>query len=458
MTYHEPHMTIPYTTEALLWVWDVPSDKLRLSLGAHTALALAPETPIRSMAEFLTHIPPACLPALHQLREEVLSNDSDTHLECVYPFRDKVVKEYIQVLSRDNVGRALQALGYLVIDKRNQDAYLDAAFGNTGMPATQDTRSDLTSNDKGMLLFAVNSTGDGLWDWDATNNHVYFSPRYLSMLGYTAEEFPGHLDFWAEKIHPDDRHKIIGPQADIAASPRYGDTFECTYRLQRKDGTYAWILGRGYVTHRDSMGCATRIVGMHADITQVQGERDKLEELVKNDTLTGLRSRSFCDLEVERLDKNKIRPVCVLSVDITGLKLVNDEMGHAMGDKLLTATATLLREPLRATDCVARMGGDEFIILLPGCSQERGTELVTRIQDCLTRHNQEANEFPIYAAIGMAYAGDTSTSVAALLRQADINMLKNKKSQRITALRTLKRWIETRLGTTVTLRDVRVDT
>lgn len=421
------------------------------------ALGLSPDSPMRSMSEYLTHIPPACLPALLKLREDILAHDSGTHLECVYPFRDKVVKECMQVLVRDEVGRAQQVFGYLLVDQQKQDEYLDAAFDAASMPTKLNTGSDLTSQDKGMLLFAVNSTGDGLWDWDATNNHVYFSPRYLSMLGYTAEEFPGHLDIWAEKIHPDDRHKIIAPQREIAESPRYGDTFECTYRLLRKDNTYAWILGRGYVTHRDAEGRATRIVGMHADVTQVQGERDKLEELVKNDTLTGLRSRNFCDLEVDRIDKNKIRPVCVLSVDITGLKLINDEMGHAMGDKLLTEAAILLREPLRATDCVARMGGDEFIILLPGCSEERGQELAQKIQECFAEHNRRTTEFPIFAAIGTAFAADASVTVTALLRQADINMLKKKKTHRVTALRAIKRWIEERLGTTVTLRDNRVD-
>lgn len=172
------------------------------------------------------------------------------------------------VLARSPQGRALELAGCL------QQADVSQTSGSQGH--TQDT---------GRLLLAINAAGDGLWDWDATTDEVYFSPRYLSMLGYTAEQFPGKLEVWKKKIHPDDIHKIVPPQAALVASPRYGDTFECTYRLQRADGAWAWILGRGYVTHRDASGRATRLVGLHTDITATQGDREKLENLVRNDAM-----------------------------------------------------------------------------------------------------------------------------------------------------------------------------
>lgn len=449
-------VTIPLDTEALLWLWDVSSDKLCLSRGAQTALGIPLHAPLRSMAEFLTHIPPSCLPSLLDLRESLLCKGASTHMECAYPFKDMIVKENIHVLSRSANGRARRILGSFVVTQ-GQNAHWKTTYGTEGNEIRVEAGSSLTTQERSLLLFAVNSTGDGLWDWDATTNQVYYSPRYLSMLGYTAEDFPGHLDVWMEKIHPDDRHKIVQPQADIVGSPSYGDTFECTYRMRRKDGSYAWILGRGHVTHRNAEGRATRLVGMHADITQVQGDRDKLEELVKNDALTGLRSRSFCDLEVQRLDKSAIRPICVLSVDITGLKLVNDTLGHAQGDKLLTTVALLLRKPLRATDCVARMGGDEFVALLPGCSPKRGKALAAELQDCVTAHNRQSGELPIFAAVGLACAEDASVSLTTLLRQADMHMLKAKKAHRASAIKTIKGWIEKQLGTAVCLTDCRID-
>ena len=126
------------------------------------------------------------------------------------------------------------------------------------------------------------------------------------MLGYTADQFPGRRDSWKEKIHPDDLKKIVEPQRKLADSPKYGDTFECTYRLKRLDGSYAWILGRGYVTHRDAKGRATRSVGLHTNITASQADRDYFEKLAQNDAgetdaLTGAVNTASTDEEYNSL-------------------------------------------------------------------------------------------------------------------------------------------------------------
>lgn len=342
------------------------------------------------------------------------------------------------VMKRDARGKAISLTGSL----QNAEVLKKSALGQV---------------ENGRLLSAISATGDGLWDWDAQTDKVYYSPRYLSMLGYTAEEFPGNLDVWMAKVHPDDYHKIVPPQRKIVESPRYGDTFECTYRLKCADGTWAWILGRGYVTHRDGTGRATRLVGLHTNITAAQSDREHLENLVKNDTLTGLRSRTFCDLELERIEKNKIRPVSVIACDINGLKLINDYMGHNAGDKLLVQTAILLRNQLRATDCVARMGGDEFVILLPGCSESKAKEILRKIEDDLAQHNEDANEIPVFISFGIAGADSMDVSLAKLLMDADRNMIKKKASSRKESHRHIKAWIEKNTGIVVSLEDNRYE-
>lgn len=373
------------------------------------------------------------------LMDQDAMNDSVEHVVRVQTGETtEVMRLWGAVLQRDESGRGLMLGGTLRRDDKNR-------------------HNDLTFQDSRRLLFAVNSTGDGLWDWDASTDTVYFSPRYLSMLGYTADEFPSHLGVWKEKIHPDDHDKIVDPQAAIVASPQYGENFECTYRLLRKDGTYAWILGRGYVTHRDENGHATRVVGMHTDITAVQTERERLEELVKNDILTGLRSRTYCNLEIERIERNRIRPLCVFSVDLNGLKLINDALGHSAGDKLLRVSALLLRTCLRATDCVARMGGDEFVVLLPGCSYQKGENFLERTRNSFIEYNQIGDdEVPARAAFGMAATESGDVSVATLLRQADAAMRDDKNKNRLLNQRFIKEWIESRTGKSVDMQDCRL--
>lgn len=338
---------------------------------------------------------------------------------------------------------------------RDENGVAQTLAGLLWNPATIGTDHNSSQADSGRLLFAIRSTGDGLWDWDSKTDAVYYSPRYLEMLGYTAEEFPADLETWKEKLHVEDRDKIVIPQQRVVASPLYGDTFECTYRILHKNGAWVWILGRGFVTHRDENGVATRLVGLHTDITTVQSDRDKLEELVKNDALTGLRSRAFCDLEIERIENACIRPACVISCDIDGLKLINDYLGHAEGDKLLMRAAALLRQPLRVTDCVARMGGDEFIILLPNCGLERAESVVRELKNTLSIANAGLVEVPVLASFGLAWTDQVDVPIARLLMAADRKMLREKSTYRVAAHRCIRDWIERNKHIEVSLEDNR---
>ena len=331
------------------------------------------------------------------------------------------------VLERDHTGRATLLAGTLQREESLR-------------PGT------LRSSDDERLHYALDTVGDGLWDWDLRTNAVYYSPRCLAMLGYEPEQFPAHVDAWKDRIHPDDHDKIVDTQLAVIQSPRYGDSFECTYRMRRADGGWAWLFGRGCVTRRDDNGRACHLVNIVTNITTAQTERDRLEELVKNDALTGLRSRAYCNLEAERIEKNGIRPVCVISCDITGLKMVNDNLGHAAGDELLAEAATLLRKPLRLTDCVARMGGDEFVVLLPGCAPDKGRELLRKIEACFAERNRHPGRMPILAAFGLACSENPEMTLARVMVQADTAMLRQKRAQRKIAHKEIKNWIEARTG------------
>ena len=544
-----------------LWEWHIPTDALFLSEGARRKLRLEKDVP-PTMAAFAAHIPPDCLPSLHELLEGVLSGASGPMLELVYPFDDLLVRAGLLIVERNNEGRAVRGVGQYSVSETlayrpsvttgavtpdtgywqcsltertiRMDSRCCALLGYADprpmvispeqwrqrlhpeegiasncryqltleLPQWGDSIEDVlrirlengeyarfalhgtvlerdadghakelagslqridatsapardSSQDAGRLLLAINAAGDGLWDWDAATDEVYYSPRYLSMLGYTAEQFAGDLETWKKKIHPDDIHKIVPPQAALVESPRYGDSIECTYRLMRADGTWAWILGRGYVTHRDANGRATRLVGLHTDITTTQGDRAKLEDLVRNDALTGLRSRTFFNMEVERIEQNHIRPVSVIACDVNGLKLINDYLGHATGDTLLADTALLLRRSLRATDCIARMGGDEFTILLPSCPEETALKILFELQRTFEEHNSAPDTMPLLLAFGCASVKSADMPLSRTLVEADREMLRQKHAQRGAAHEKIKEWIERNKNVTVCLEDCR---
>lgn len=328
-------------------------------------------------------------------------------------------------LSRDARGKAILLAGMLSMRNQSSAAHNSLAKDNK-------------------LFHALNSMGGGQWNWDTNMNEFYFCPRYLSMLGYDSAE--GHMFSWKDAVHPDDQAKVNAARKAIIESPHKGESYECTYRMKGADGQWAWIFDRGYVTWRDEAGRAGHMIGAIINITTAQAEREKLEELVRHDALTGLRSRAFFDLEIEHIERNAIRPVSVIAADITGLKIVNDAFGHRAGDELLTTSARLLKEALRANDCVARTGGDEFMALLANCSSEKGKYILEKIEKRFREYNAGGAHMPVFAAFGVATAETAATSLHDVIVHADEAMYRHKKESRKETQGVLKKWVEARTG------------
>lgn len=124
--------------------------------------------------------------------------------------------------------------------------------------------------------FAIEGSGDGLWDWNVKTDKVFFSPRIKSMLGYNHSEMPGRLSDWEDKIHPDDYEKAMKDVSDFVNGKT--DVLDSEYRMQCKNGSYIWIQDRGMAMHRDENNRATRCIGTHRDITQRKNTEHELLE------------------------------------------------------------------------------------------------------------------------------------------------------------------------------------
>jgi len=138
------------------------------------------------------------------------------------------------------------------------------------------------------LALAIAGSNDGIWDWDRTTETVYFSPRWKEILGYADHEIDNRLDEWIERIHPEDRERVLAVNNEFFSSDE--THFVVEYRMLHKDGTYRWIMGRGTCL-RDADGVPHRMAGSHADIT----ERKKMEhDLVeaRDEALTANRAKN----------------------------------------------------------------------------------------------------------------------------------------------------------------------
>jgi len=248
------------------------------------------------------------------------------------------------------------------------------------------------------------------------------------MLGYDEEEIGSSPEEWFKRVHPDDLQRV----QEAVASHLEGRTTHCEneHRMLHQNGTYHWMLNRGLAV-RDAQGKATRLAGSQTDITQGKVA----------DALTGLPNRLLFMDRLERAVKNAGRTkdylFAVFFLDLDRFKVINDSLGHVMGDQLLVATARRLESCLRSTDAVARLGegytvarlgGDEFTILLDHIKHiADATRVADRLQKELALpFNLNGQEVFTTVSIGIAVSATGYDRPEELLRDADTAMYRAK--------------------------------
>jgi diguanylate cyclase (GGDEF)-like protein/PAS domain S-box-containing protein len=276
---------------------------------------------------------------------------------------------------------------------------------------------------------AAHGANDGVWDWDFQTNRVFFSHRWKAMLGYPVGELSDRPEEWFDRIHPDDVHWV--KREMTAHLDKQVAQFEAQHRMLHQGGEYRWVLTRGSAIW-DEDGRAIRMAGFQTDITAWKQAEEKLVYEALHDTLTGLPNRIFL---MERLrqalqlaERNKDYLFAVLFIDLDRFKVINDSLGHMIGDQLLIAISRRLSNCLRPSDTIARLGGDEFVILLADVKdRDSATRIADRLQEeLLLPFNLEGHEVFSAASVGIAFSSVGYDRPEDLLRDADIAMYRAK--------------------------------
>lgn len=231
-----------------------------------------------------------------------------------------------------------------------------------------------------------------------------------------------HLTFdgFCGLIHPEDRDGIL---QSINLAVHDHQPFDLEFRLLLADETLKFVhsIARPGADHG--------YIGMLLDVTDRKYAEQKLWLLSTHDALTGLFNRAYFESEMERHQPDQNFPVSIIMADVDGLKITNDTRGHAAGDELLCQAAEILKTAFRKQDVVARIGGDEFAILLPGMNAQSAQEGLDRLRKTLADRVESGQPYPLGLSLGGA-TGEAGTPTSEVLKQADELMYLDKLHRR----------------------------
>jgi diguanylate cyclase (GGDEF)-like protein/PAS domain S-box-containing protein len=205
---------------------------------------------------------------------------------------------------------------------------------------------------------------------------------------------------------------------------RSGKRTSYEIEINRADSERRSLLVTG-TPQLDDAGLFSGTLVVFHDITDRKKMEEELRYLSTHDTLTGLYNRAYFETELGRLQSSRLFPISIFMIDVDGMKTVNDNFGHPAGDELLKRAAGILRSAFRSEDVVARIGGDEFAILVPGAAKSVAEAASTRLETNLKDHNRDYCSNPLNLSIGMA-TGESGSILSDIFKEADSLMYMDK--------------------------------
>ena len=283
---------------------------------------------------------------------------------------------------------------------------------------------DLTNR----LELAAQSAHIGIWEWEVGSNHLIWDDRMYELYGVRPEDFTEAIDAWEAIVHPDD---LPASRRALDQALRGEKTFDIEFRVLRPDGSVCHIEAHAMV-QRDGQGRPLSMIGVNWDISDRKQAEEQLIYSALHDELTDLPNRTLLtsrlDLAIQKAQRSNTYHFAVLFLDLDQFKVINDSLGHLVGDELLLTVAQRLKHIIRPTDLAARLGGDEFVILIEDIP---GIQAVTHMAERLLAEFDKAtiiddhNVF-VTTSIGIVWGTNFYTEAADLLRDADIALYRAK--------------------------------
>ncbi len=266
------------------------------------------------------------------------------------------------------------------------------------------------------------SIEEGYYETDLAGNFIFFNDSLCRIMGYTAAELRG-LSYRKLAKNPAKIFRAFN-QVFHTGKAEKNLVMEVEFTDSRE------IIAEISVSPvKDKAGNITGFRGITRDVTERKIYEEKLRYLSLHDPVTDIYNRRYFEEEIHRLEGGREYPVSIISADIDDLKLVNDTWGHAAGDNLLKACAVVLKKAIREKDVLARVGGDEFAVILPRTSFKEAQAIIRRIKSNVKEYQKTHLDLPFSISLGIAVSESPVHPLLHALKKADDNMYRDKLSR-----------------------------
>jgi diguanylate cyclase (GGDEF)-like protein/PAS domain S-box-containing protein len=281
------------------------------------------------------------------------------------------------------------------------------------------------------LRLAMDAAQMGMWYWEAGTDRFTYSDGLNTLFGRPADAPLADYRHLQESMHPEDRELF---DATLRHAIKKGSDFQIDYRVVWPDGSVHWVANRGQV-HRIASGRAERVIGVAMDITDRKLAEQRIVHMAHHDALTGLPNRVLLRDRIQQAIAQAHRggsQLAVLFIDLDRFKTINDSLGHQLGDRLLQSVASRILVCVREGDTVARVGGDEFVIVIPDLASAADASTVSaKILEVLANaFHLHGTDLHVAASIGIALYPNDGADAETLMRNADTAMYHAKDSGR----------------------------
>ncbi len=289
--------------------------------------------------------------------------------------------------------------------------------------------NDLKASERKYRLITENNS-DVITIYNISKNiHTYISPSVEKMRGFSVEEV--RIMKFEDSIDPElfdfTVSMLMKNMNDFLHNPQTTKNYRYETRQSCKNGQYVWVEVSSFYQYNDENELET--VNNLRNIEDRKKSEEKMRYLSYHDQLTNLYNRRFYEEELMRLDTKRNLPIALIMADVNGLKLTNDAFGHQEGDELLKNIARIFKKVCRSDEIISRIGGDEFVILLPKCDATHARFLIDRLNVAISKA-KKINAL-ISVSIGYAVKESVLTKMDVVFKEAEDNMYRQKLAENL---------------------------